>query len=1155
MSTLQCSKWVRAIAVVTALFTGNFLWAQGERTTITGTITDSSGAVVVGARVTVRQVATNTITKTESNSAGLYFAPSLSIGEYEITVEKQGFRPSKVSGIQMTVGLTATINVVLEVGAVAEAVQVTAAAVQLEAQTSGLGKVVETRRVVELPLLGRNPLALAATAPGVLPTSGQQANGGGIIGASTTAQINGGLAQQNGILIDGGESRGTTESGNAYTVPLESVAEFKVETSAYSAEFGRAAGGIVNLATRSGTNDWHGVAYEFLRNDHLNANSWQNNRNGVPKGLFQRNEFGGAFGGRIKRDRTFFFANYEGTREGQPDQFLATVPTAAQKAGDFSQTLDRNGRLVVIYDPSTTRPDPTRPGSFVRDPFPGNAIPAQRIHPISKNVAPLWGTANRAGQGPSNVNNFFLTGKNVTDADLWFTRLDHIITEKHHLYGRFGGREQTSYSTIDLNQAFPARTTSSNPTRSALISVTSSFTPNILGEGRISYTRLQFNTFPRSEGYDIGTLGFAKSLTDNVLYKQFPQISVQTYAQGAGLAVTGAAPDEFTQLGGATRTLNPQDTWHAQYHGTFLLTRHKIKVGAETQLIKLNAYNSQLSAGQFIFDRLHTQGPDPTVAALNSGNGFASFLLGVPQAGALTITRPLFLYQRYYGTYVQDDWRLTNKFTLNLGLRWEYTTPYAEKFGQIGYIDWNAIDPVAGVKGTFKFIEPGGYQSDPNKKNFSPRLGFAWQVRPKTVIRSAGAIFYATYVGVNAAATDFGNGSFLSNALFLGPPNPLPNTPPVGSSWSNPFSGGIIQPDRTTNFAGQNVRADTRYRPNAYIANWNFSIQHEITPTLLIEAAYIGSKTTHLYWNRQRNQNDPALMSLGPALLQPVANPFYGKIPSGPLSAPTVQLRQALRPYPQFLDLLIFRDPYADMSYESFTLRLEKQYSHGLTLTFGFTGSKTIASTTQSNTWVVGPSNHLYDAKYNKSIEANDIPQRAVISYVYDLPFGPGRTWMNKGWLASAFGGWAFSGVTVLQKGRPILITGPDQTNLLNFSSTNGRTNRLKDPVLPGDQQTLDRWFDTTAFAAAPPFTLPNDSLSQPNLRGPGRVNFDMSLIKNTRFKERDNMQLRGEFFNIFNHPALEARGATTDQSNPQFGRIVLGGNPRNIQAGLRFVF
>ncbi|MGI8990560.1 MAG: carboxypeptidase regulatory-like domain-containing protein [Bryobacteraceae bacterium] len=1135
-----------------AFLAAPFAFGQAEQASITGSVSDVSKAIVPDAQVTVRNLATNVTVHTASNSAGLYYVRALTPGTYELSVEKSGFRSSRIENIPLTVGLTATVDVTMQVGTVSESVEVQASAVQLEAQTSGVGTVINTRPVLELPLLGRNPLSFAALAPGVIPTSGQQSNGGGIVGVATTAQIGGGLAQQNGVLIDGAESRGTTESGNSFSLPVEAVAEVKIETTTYAANLGRAAGGIINIATKSGTDQFHGTGYEFLRNDHLNANGWQNNRNSIAKTLFQRNLFGGNLGGPIIRDRTFFFFNYEGVRQGAPDQVLGTVPTDAQRAGDFSHTFDRNGKLDVIYDPTTTRPDPSNPGKLIRDPYPGNIIPPNTISAISAKVVTFYPEPNKPGIGPQGVNNYLRTGKSVTNTDNYFARVDHLINQKHRVFGRFGYNPYANFSTLP-GVVYASRGVSSNPGTQALISLTSTFSPNVLGEARLSYTRLQFNSYPKSQGFDIKSLGFGPPLTNNILYKQFPVINVQTYNTGSGLSVTQAAPTDFDQLGGATRGLDPQDTWQAQYHFTIVRGRQNIKFGTDLQLIKLNAYNSQYADGQFNFDRTYTQGPDPTQTTLNGGNGLASLLLGIPVASTLTLQYPLFLYQKFYAGYFQDDYRFNNKLTFNLGLRYEYTTPYAEKFGQIGYFDFNGIEPTTGLKGVYKSTKPGGYQENPQRKNFEPRVGIAYKLNSKTVIRTAGAIFYATFVGVNASSTDFGTGGFVSDAGSLGNPSPYANTPPPGGSWTNAFVTGIQQPGKG-DFVGQNVRGDQLNRPTPYLSNWTFNIQREITPSLIAEVGYVGSKMTHLFWNRQNNQNDPALLTLGSKLTSQVSNPFYGNVTTGILGTPTVQLRQLLRPYPQYGDILIFRDPYADMEYESMTLRIQKQMSHGFLFTLGYTLSKTIASTAQSNTWVVGPSNALYNAKYNRGLEANDAPQRLVLSYIYEVPFGKGRQYLNTGIAAWALGGWEASGISVFQSGRPILIQAPDQTNLLNFIATNGRANRLKDPVLSSGQ-TLNHWFDTTAFQTAAPFTVPTDSLSQPDLRGPRRINTDFSLIKNNRFREHYNAQFRAEFFNVFNHPQLEARGATTNLTDPQFGQIVLGGGDRNIQFGMRLVF
>ena len=590
---------------ICATLAAGVLLGQGERATISGTVMDASGSVVPGAAISVRNIETNVTSRTESNSAGIFVIPALPPGRYDLTAEKTGFRIFRTTKIPLSVNLTATVNVTLEVGAVTEAVEVSATAVQLEAQTSGLGKTVETRRIEELPILGRNPLQLASLVPGVIPTRGQVGAGGDAIGQAGNARISGGLANQNAILMDGGDSRGFTSGGQSYAFPLESVAEFKVETATYSAEFGRAGGGVVNVASKSGTNDFHGVLYEYLRNDHLNANSWTNNRNRVNRSLFQHNEFGAAVGGPIRHDRTFFFANYEAVREGSPRNFLATVPLAAQKGGDFRGSFDRNGNQVLVYDYLTTRANPNGSG-YIREPFPNNVIPSNRIHPISQSILKYWPDPNRAGETPAQVNNYFKSGKNVYNNNLWFSRIDHQISEKHRLFGRFGGSQNERFASGLVDAAFPATTISSNPTRNAGISLTSTFSPSFLGEFRVSYTRLQNNDAPVSEGFDLASLGFPQNLANYVTYRQFPQIQVQQYATGTGLAVSTFGADEVTGLGGAGKNLLPQDTYTAQYHVTWIRGRHKIQGGVELQRMKMDAFIRAIREGSS-----HSTAPTP----------------------------------------------------------------------------------------------------------------------------------------------------------------------------------------------------------------------------------------------------------------------------------------------------------------------------------------------------------------------------------------------------------------------------------------------------------------------------------------------------------------------------------------------------------------
>jgi hypothetical protein len=580
-------------------------------------------------------------------------------------------------------------------------------------------------------------------------------------------------------------------------------------------------------------------------------------------------------------------------------------------------------------------------------------------------------------------------------------------------------------------------------------------------------------------------------------------------------------------------------------------------MGTDLQLLRLSTFNTIAPAGRYFFDRIYTQGPDPALRSPTGGHGFASLLLGTPISGNLSFGPALKVHGRYYGFYFQDDIQITSKLTANLGLRYEYTTPWAEKWGRIGYFDFDGTEPTTGQKGTYVRLEPDQYIYDPQKNNWSPRVGLAYRATPNTVVRAAGAIFYAANDTLNAGTSDWGNGEFILNEASLGAPNPIPNTPPVGGSWSNPFAGGYLTtPSRTETFAGQNLRTYNRYHPMGVVYNWTANVQRMLTPTLLFEIGYVGSRTLHVAQNRFYNQNSPDLLPLGSQLMEQVPNPFYGKIRSGPLSFPTVERRQLLRPFPQYLQFLVPRDGYGDAHYHGLLVRVDKQYSNGLSFSAAYTNSKTITNSFESAAGERGPQNALYDPNYSRALESNDVPQRLVLSFLYELPVGYGKPYLSRGLLSHIVGNWQFSGITVFQSGIPLRIAASDTTGLLDFSLNVGRPNRSRDPVLPSSERTGDRWFDTGAFSIAPPFTMPNDSLTQPRLRDPGRSNFDISLFRNQRFGERYNVQFRAEFYNIFNTPALSlGTGSSVTVNAPQFGRILNGTNPRNIQLGLRFLF
>ncbi len=1127
------------------------VYGQGERATVTGVVTDSSASLIVGAQVSIRNVDTNITTTTTSNAAGIYYLPALPPGPYELRVEQAGFRPSVVTAIRLGAGLTATVNVTLEVGAVTESVQVTATAVQLEAQSTGLGKILAQQTIAELPTLARDALDLASLTPGVAPT------GGGTSGNATSAQMSGGLARENAVLTDGGESRAAINSKSAFTVPMESVAEFRVDTATYAAEFGRSGGGVVNIVTKTGTNVFHGAGYEFYRSDKLNANSWTNNRNNVAKSVTHTNQFGGALGGPIVRDRTFFYTNVEFLRTGSPRTILATVPTAAQKAGNFMGTLDTKGNQITIYDPTTTRPDPATPGNYVRTPFPGNQI--TNINPVSANMLKYWPADNRTGEGPTKFNNFYKSlGQSVSPNNIWVGRIDHNLSDKHRLYGRFNGTQsssQTTGLTPDL-VAFTSNSIGSNAARSALVSFVSTFTPSLLGEARVSMTRTSSTSRWVEDQLDLTTLGFPKYLNDTTQYRTFPTVQINQYNVGnVGYQVTYSGTTETTGLNGGSYSHSAQSTYQAQYHLTAMKVRHKIKGGVETELIRDDSFQSS-GPGQYLFDRGYTQGPNPVVSSPSAGHGFATFLLGEPMSGYLAFSPAITLYKKYIGLYVQDDWQITPNLTANLGFRYEYTQPWAEKWGRTGYFDFNGTEPVTGAKGTFHILAPGQFQVDPVKDKVGPRVGLAYKLGSKTVIRAGVGIFYAATDTLNVGVSDQGNGLYARTEMSMGPPNSAPNSPPAGGSWSNPFANGINAPTRSDTFAGQNIRTFDRNHPMPKLTNWSFNIQRMVTPTVLVEAGYVGNRIQHINQNMMYNQDDPLLLSLGSKLRSTVPNPFYGKIPQGPLGYSTVELRQLLRPYPQYMQMLIVRVGYGDAHYHGFQLRVEKQLSHGLAVTLGYTVAKRIVNAFESDATETGPQDARYNPNYSRTLDTNDIPQRAVTSVMYAIPFGRGKQFLSSGLLGGIIGNWNVGGIVVLQSGIPLRIGAPDNTGLLDFALNTGRGDRLHNPVLPKDQRTTQRYFDTTAFAPSALYTMPNDSLTQPSLRDYGRKNLDLSVIRTQRLSERYSFQIRGDFINFFNTPALTlGNGSSVTVGTAQFGQVLTGGSPRNIMLSARFMF
>jgi hypothetical protein len=1117
--------------------------AQVEQATITGTVTDLSGAIVPNARVIVTNVQTGVIRETQTNDAGTFAVPYLHPGQYNLVVEMSGFAKAQVTGVSLSVGLTATINVTLKPETLQQAITVTAPVAQLELQSASLGNVVGSRQLIELPLFGRNPYSLVTLAPGVLPRGN----------TGTGPIIDGGRSNTSEVLLDGAESRNSTTNDTAYTPPLEVVQEFKLITNGMAAEFGRSGGGVITAATRSGANEWHGSVYEFLRNDKLNANSWTTNRVGtpdprtgkVPRSPFRRNEYGFTLGGPVLvpalydgHDKTFFFVNWEQTKQRSPDDILTTVPTELERSGDFSQTFDGRGSLIKIYDPTTTRPDPSRTGFFIRDQFPGNRIPSNKLDPISLRILRFFPLPNRSAR----TENFFQPASRKDDSWKLFFRIDHNIGLKHHFFFTFGRADNPRF-TPGINEAFPAEGTNgekgkieSHP-RTAVLSDTVTLGPKLIGEFRASFTRHHNLTAPRSVGFDYSQLGLPAALKDYGKTLLFPRIDVTD--------VASLGPDRASFFDDA------ENAEELQAHVTWLQGAHSVKAGYDFTFMAFNVFRSERPAGQYSFGRTFTQGSDPLNTASTSGFGVATFLLGAPTSGQITSDPSLAASQTYYAWYLQDDWKVMRRLTLNLGIRWEYQTPWTDRFNQLAYFDPEAIEPLSGQKGVLRFVGRDGnprYQSDPDRNNFAPRVGLAWEFMDKTVLRAGyGLFYYPGSGGIGAGASDLGGGFLATSSIFLGQPPAAPNTPPPGASLVNPFQAGFQIPPST--LVGGGVTTMFRDWVTPFNHQWTLNIQRSLTRDMIVEVAYVGSRGEHIWVNRPRNAVSTEFLSLGPGLNDLVPNPFFGKIPGGIGASRNVRRSQLLKPFPHYDSITRFRDPVGDSIYHGMTARVDKQLGHGLSFQAAYTVSKLIDNVQErfgASTSFIDPNN----LSLSRSLSEDDRPQILVVNYIYDLPVGPGRKWVGEGWASRLLGNWQISGITTLAKGRPMVISGPSNTQL---PSVTAYPQRLRSPLLPKGQQTLDRWFDTSAFLPAAAFTLGTDSRTEPNLRGPGIKTFDIGLHRSQRIKESANLQFRAEFQNAFNTPQFaNPSGSVT---LPDFGRVLSGGSPRQIQFGLRLSF
>jgi hypothetical protein len=1082
-------------------------FAQDPTATLFGRITDATGGVAPNVAVEIGNVETGVKWLVKTNGSGYYTQPLLPPGNYQITATLEGFRPVTRT-ISLAVDQVARVSFALEVGAVTETIVVTSAPPVLENGSASMGQVVSARAVRDLPLNGRNYLDLAKMAMGVAEPSGagtpgtagdRAKNGGGFV-------ANGVRSDMNNFILDGVDNNAKipdlSSNSNVIIQPsVDAIQEFKVETNNFSAEYGYSAGAVVNATIKAGTNAFHGTAFEFLRNDQMDARDFFLQPT-AKKAILQRNLYGGTVGGPIAKNKTFVFGSWEGTRLNQGSTLVTTIPTDAMKVGNFSAA-----GLKPIFDPASLAPNPSGAG-FIRTQFPGNIIPASQIDPRSAKLSALIPEQNNAG-----ASNFAVAPEQRDKRNQYDLRGDQNFSDKDKLFLR--------YSYYNLNFVAPgpfappligstAFQTSINDQsgHEAAIGESHLFNANLVNEFRAGYNRISNALAPFTKDYITQQFGF-------VGVPQLPGVTGLPNITITGFSNLGEAAFLPDAKGSDTAMVSDNVLWT---HGN-----HFFKFGGTYRWVRSRFDIAGNARGTFGFDGTFTQNP---LSRGNSGNAYADFLLGDAASGTLTSIFIGDLRYKYYGGFINDDWKVTPKLTLNLGVRYEIWTPAYERNDQqanfvIGpnkLIYPNNKVP-AGIPASLVEQIPSGVDNrallEFHKNNWSPRLGLAYQLASNTVLRAGGGMFYAEPDAQGASGRPVANPPFRVTTTY--PTDQLHTNLTFQNGYpANALTFQSVDPSSTTFIA---------YAPDlkpAYYYHWSFGLQQQVS-SYLLDANYVGTKGTHLATNYDYNTL------------------FAGVVGSSVASR---------RPVPGF-GTLTYQTSMGNSDYNALQVRVERRYASGLAMLVSYTYSKSIDL---SGGGLVADI-HLRDVRdvgLERALSSSDMRHRFVVAYMYDLPFGHGQRFnITNPALNAVAGDWQLNGITTVHSGQPI-------TPQLSTSSANTgdpRPNRIANGNLPSDQQSVSHWFDTSAFVRPPDGTFGN--AGRDVIESPGAVNFDFSALKKFPVKklgEAGLIQIRAEFFNILNHPQFGQPNARVDI--PAGASITYLTTPmRTIQFGVKVIF
>jgi Carboxypeptidase regulatory-like domain len=1095
--------------------------AQTPSGEISGIITDPSGSPVPGVTVTLTNTGTNAIREVQTNSAGLYVLPALLPGVYTLRAQLAGFRIIERKDIEIQVGSSNRIPMTLELGDLAEVVEIVGGSPLVQSNNASIGTVIENRSIVELPLNGRNYLQLTSLIPGATTNGPSSSQGRQRMGGqrnSFALNVAGQRIHFNHYSLDGIEN--TDLNFNSYMLlpSVDALQEFKVEAGLFDAEYGRAIAQI-NASTKSGTNRFHATLFEFTRHSSLDAKNYFD-RDDQPIPPFKRNQYGMTLDGPVVlprilngRNRLFFLFNWEGLRENKSITSSPSVPLTAWRTGDFSQLRDASGNLITIYDPATRVFDAAGNVTQAPTPFQGNRIPANRIDPVSQKLLEFYPVPLREQPGANFVND---EAKRV-DADQFTYRFDFIENDSSRWFFRHSLSHELGYDPFAIpNMGINTDT----DVHQLVLANTRTFGSNKVNDLRVGYGYLKNSHIsPRAN-----TVNVVKELginlpSDNPLYWGVPNIGI------TGLSGIGEESD--------APFINDDKTIQFIDNFSWVVGKHGYKFGGEFRHVLYDQIGGVVTRGRFAFDGRYTQNP-LLPAAQRGGAAFADFLLGHFNRSEGQVGAPIANFRSsYVALYFQDNWRVTNTVSVNYGLRWEYDQPFYDKFDKIVNIDFrwdNSAEPVFVRAGTgdpyegdpafrlapdVQYVRDGrfgrgAYRSDYN--DFAPRLGIAWSITPKTVLRTGAGIYYVR---------DIGNAVFdiVRNAPFtIRRDEPAESFRP-NLSFQQPFA-------RTG--APTFILANQYDEPSSYVAQWSFGFQRELMGNTSAEITYFGSAGVHLR----------RLMSYN--------NPEPSQLPNS----------NNARPFPKFGSIQVMSAP-GHSSYHALFLKVQRRFSNGLSFLSSFSYGKSIdngSGIRTSDGDSLTPSNN-YDLRLERGLSAFDFRRRWTTSWLYELPFGAGRPWMNTSKAMDlVLGGWQLGGILTLQDGFPFTVTcGPG--NIQNGGGICYPDATGIDWRLSGDERTRTRWFNADAFVdrnpAGGPFRY--GTVARNSLIGPGIVSLDASL--NKRFELRSSsLEFRVEVFNLPNHPIWNQPGSQL--RTPNFGVInSTRMDSRQIQLGLKYVF